>query len=230
MAVVEWALWAKAVGGMSIRHVIWDFNGTLIDDVDCCVATLNTLLAERALPAISRAEYLARFAFPVRDFYLALGFDFEREDFDQIAAVYNTRYHARIDQAAAHDGAHDALLAIQRRAIAQSVVSASESTLLRTLLLRFGLHEYMTHVRGLDHQRAHSKLEIGLALQRELALAPHEILLVGDTLHDFELARALGCNCLLYARGHQTRERLLDSGAPLVESLAEVAVFVGATP
>jgi phosphoglycolate phosphatase len=213
---------------MTIRHVIWDFNGTLIDDVDCCVATLNTLLAERELPALSRDQYLARFAFPVRDFYIGLGFDLEREDFDQLAAVYNARYHASIDQAVAHAGAHDALLSIQRRSIAQSVVSASESKLLRTLLERFGLHAFMTHVRGLDHQRAHSKLEIGLVLQRELALAPDEILLVGDTLHDHELALALGCQCLLYARGHQTRDRLLASGARLCESLAEVAVFVGA--
>jgi phosphoglycolate phosphatase len=211
---------------MSIRHVIWDFNGTLIDDVDCCVATLNTLLDERGLPALSRADYLGRFSFPVYDFYLGLGFDLAREDFDQLAAVYNARYHARIDQAAAHAGVHAALSELQSRAIAQSVVSASESTLLHALLARFGLRAFMTHVRGLDHQRAHSKLDIGLGLQRELDLAPDEILLVGDTLHDHELASALGCRCLLYARGHQTRERLMACGAPLVDSLAEVVEFV----
>jgi phosphoglycolate phosphatase len=223
---------------MSIRHVIWDFNGTLLDDVECCVGTLNTLLAERSLPPISRADYLARFGFPVRDFYLDLGFDFEREAFDQVSATYIARYNARLHAAAPHEGAHDVLAALRARAIAQSVVSAMESTLLRALLARFGLAEYMTHVRGLDHLNASSKIEIGLALQRELCAAPSELVLVGDTLHDLELAAALGCHCLLYARGHQARERL-ESGlgrersgsrARLIESLAEVAEFIGAAP
>ena len=65
----------------AIRHVIWDFNGTLIDDVDCCVDTLNTLLASE-LTADLACQYLATFGFPVRAFYVELGFDFEREDFD----------------------------------------------------------------------------------------------------------------------------------------------------
>jgi phosphoglycolate phosphatase len=213
---------------MSIRHVIWDFNGTLLDDVDCCVATLNTLLAERALPPISRAQYLAGFGFPVRDFYLALGFDFEREAFDAVSASFIARYSAGLHEAAAHDGAHAALASLRQRALPQSVVSAMELTLLRALLARFGLAEYMAHVRGLDHLNATSKIDIGVALLRELRLEPHEVVLVGDTLHDRELAEAIGCHCLLFARGHQARDRLASSGVTLIESLAEVAPFIDA--
>lgn len=213
---------------MSIRHVIWDFNGTLLDDVDCCVATLNTLLAERALPAISRGRYLENFGFPVRDFYIALGFDFEREAFDAVSASFIARYSARLHEAVAHDGAHAALDALRQRALPQSVVSAMELTLLRELLARFGLAEYMANVRGLDHLNATSKIDIGLALLRELRLAPHEVVLVGDTLHDRELAEAIGCHCLLFARGHQARERLAGAGVTLIESLSEVAPFIDA--
>lgn len=219
---------------MSIRHVIWDFNGTLLDDVDCCVDTLNTLLAERALPPITRGEYLQRFGFPVRDFYLDLGFDFEREEFDRVSATYIERYGTRLHAAAPQAGAHAVLTALRERAIAQSVVSAMESTLLRSLLSRFGLAEYMTHVRGLDDLNAGSKIDIGVALHRELRLAPDEIVLVGDTLHDCELAAAIGCHCLLFARGHQTRARLAarlgaaGAGERLIDSLAEVARFIDA--
>jgi phosphoglycolate phosphatase len=203
----------------AIRHVIWDFNGTLLDDVDCCVATLNTLLGERALPAITRAEYQLRFGFPVRDFYVDLGFDFAREQFERVSQVFIARYCAALDGAVPAVGAHDLLGELQRRAIGQSVVSAMERALLAELLERFGLHGYMTHVRGLDHLGASSKIELGLTLQRELRLAPEQLLLVGDTLHDLELARALGCRCLLYAGGHQTRSRLEGSGAQLIDSL-----------
>jgi phosphoglycolate phosphatase len=226
---------------MSIRHVIWDFNGTLLDDVDCCIGTLNTMLAERALAPISRARYLAGFGFPVRNFYLELGFDFERERFDDVSASFMARYGGRLHEAAAHAGAHAALASLRERAVPQSVVSAMQLTLLRELLLRFGLSEYMTHVRGLDHLNATSKIDIGLALLHELRVAPSEVVLVGDTLHDLELAQAIGCHCMLFARGHQARERLAlqvlpridgdvapSASVTLIESLAEVAPFIDA--
>ena len=212
-----------------IRHVIWDFNGTLLDDVDCCVATLNTLLAERALPAVTRMQYLERFGFPVRDFYVDLGFDFAREDFDRVSELFIARYSASLLGAGPVAGALVALAELQRRAIAQSVVSAMEHRLLAELLARFGLHGFMTHVRGLNDLGASSKIELGLALSRELDLAPEQLLLVGDTLHDFELARALGCRCVLYAGGHQTRARLARCGAQVIDSLdALLAVVDGA--
>jgi phosphoglycolate phosphatase len=210
----------------AIRHVIWDFNGTLLDDVDCCVATLNTMLIERAMQAISREEYLQRFGFPVRDFYVELGFDFEREDFDQVSATYIERYVAVVARAMPHARAHDALAAVARLDVAQSVVSAMEGKLLATLLERFELAPYMANVRGLDHLGASSKIELGLALQRDLGLRPEQVLLVGDTLHDYEMARAMGCRCLLYARGHQARERLEDSSAELIDSLGAVVDYL----
>jgi phosphoglycolate phosphatase len=141
--------------------------------------------------------------------------------------VFIARYMAMLAQAMPVARARGALLELQRRGIGQSVVSAMEQRLLGQVLERFGLHVYMTHVRGLDHLDASSKVELGLALQRELGLAPHEILLVGDTLHDFEVASAIGCRCLLYARGHQTRARLEQCGAPLIDSLDVVLDHVG---
>ena len=76
----------------SIRHVIWDFNGTLLDDLSCCLGALSTLLEERALPPITTERYREEFGFPVRDFYVGLGFDFEREDFDAVSRTFIARY------------------------------------------------------------------------------------------------------------------------------------------
>lgn len=207
----------------AIRHVVWDFNGTLLDDVDICVATLNTMLAERALPALSRPQYLESFGFPVYDFYLALGFDFEREDFTTVSHTYITRYEARVGEAVPHDEAKAAIAAVRRRGVTQAVLSAMEHSLLERLLARFELRAAMAEVRGLPDHGASSKVELGRVLQRELGANADEILLVGDTLHDAEVARALGCRCLLYTRGHQERSRLLAAGLPLCDSLADVA-------
>jgi phosphoglycolate phosphatase len=107
-----------------------------------------------------------------------------------------------------------------------------EFNLLSTMLREHDLHAFMRHVRGLDHLHATSKVALGVELMRTLGgssqTKPSETLFVGDTLHDHETATAMGCHCLLVAHGHQTRERLLGTGARVIDSLSGVVDFVHA--
>lgn len=216
----------------TIRHVIWDFNGTLLDDVSCCVDVLSTLLAERALPPITTERYREEFGFPVRDFYVGLGFDLEREDFDRVSRTFIDRYLERITDARAFAGAHDVLRLVAERALEQSVLSAMEHSMLGDLLMRYELHQPMRHVRGLSDLRAGSKVDVGRALLAELDLPAEAVVVIGDTLHDFETASALGCRAVLVAQGHQTRARLeretreLPVRPFIVDSLTEVATWL----
>ena len=67
---------------MKYDHVIWDFNGTVLDDMQVGIDSVNEMLAARGLPTLSGVtEYRAAFDFPVEDYYRRLGFDFDREDF-----------------------------------------------------------------------------------------------------------------------------------------------------
>ena len=50
--------------------------------------------------------------------------------------------------------------------------------------------------------------------------------MIGDSLHDAEVARALGTRCILVARGHQSRETLLEAGVPVADSLRQAADWV----
>jgi phosphoglycolate phosphatase len=210
----------------AIRHVIWDFNGTLLDDVDACVETVNTILAEHARPALTREDYLARFGFPVRAFYAELGLDLDAAGFEALSRTYIERYLTRLDGVWPRPDALGAMVALADRGVGQSVLSAMESRLLEDLLGRMKLRHHVAHVRGLDDFHAGSKTALGVGLARELGLAPESLLLVGDTLHDFEVAREIGCACVLYARGHQAPHRLRASGAPVVESLVDVIEHV----
>lgn len=193
---------------VEIRHVIWDFNGTLLDDLSCCLDALGTLLEERGLPALTVDRYREHFGFPVRDFYVELGFDLEREDFDAVSRTFIDRYLERLTGARAHHGAHDALRFVAERAIPQSVLSAMEHTMLLDLLARYDLREPMHHVRGLSDLRASSKVDLGRALLAEIDEAPQSVVVIGDTLHDHETAAALGCRSVLVTQGHQTRARI----------------------
>lgn len=205
-----------------IRHVIWDFNGTLLDDVDHCVETLNSVLEDHAIAPVSRGAYRERFRFPVQAFYTDLGLALDEEDFEALSITYIERYERGVGKLAPPRDAIEVMMAVARRGIGQSVLSAMEQALLDRMLRALGLRDYLQAVRGLDHFRATSKVELGAALVAELGVPAGEMLLVGDTLHDHETARAIGCRCILYAHGHQTPERLRATGAEVVESLSEV--------
>jgi phosphoglycolate phosphatase len=219
----------------AIRHVIWDFNGTLLDDVACCIGALSTLLAERSLPPITTERYREEFGFPVRDFYVGLGFDLEREDFDALSRTFIDRYMARLVEASAYQGAHDALRFVARRSLRQSVLSAMEHTMLGDLLMRYDLHDAMQHVRGLSDLRASSKVDLGRALLGDIGEPAEAVVLIGDTLHDFETATAIGCRSILVAHGHQSRARLeretkrhaaIGAQPVIVESLSDVVTWI----
>ncbi len=60
-----------------VKQLIWDWNGTLLDDVRMCVNVMNVLLDKYALPELTCEKYKQVFDFPVKDYYANLGFDFE---------------------------------------------------------------------------------------------------------------------------------------------------------
>ena len=57
-------------------HVLWDFNGTVYDDMEACLRSVNEMLSERGLPVLSAEAYREVFDFPVKDYYAKIGFDF----------------------------------------------------------------------------------------------------------------------------------------------------------
>ena len=77
-----------------MHAVIWDWNGTLLDDVDACVQAINLLLEPRGLAPMTRARYHREFTFPVRRYYDTMGFDFSAETFDDVAVEYHQAYES----------------------------------------------------------------------------------------------------------------------------------------
>jgi phosphoglycolate phosphatase len=205
------------------RHVIWDWNGTLLNDVWLGVEVMNLLLTRRGMPRITQHEYRERFDFPVADYYRGLGFDFTVEPFEKVAIEFIEEYERRRFECRLRDDALPALEAIRRFGIGQSLLSATQKESLREYVEHYGIADYFVDLVGLDDHFAHSKLENGKRWTRELGHDPSAILLIGDTRHDHEAASAMGVDCVLFTGGHQTRERLEPCGVPLFDSLGAIA-------
>lgn len=205
-------------------HIMWDFNGTLINDVAMCVDVLNMILVKYNVPTTSVEQYIEDFAHPVRDYYEGLGIDFSTCDFDEIAIMFNSEYDQRRSQCHLQPYAVDALKYFKKAGLGQSVLSAYQQHRLIKALDAFQLSGYFTEVAGLDDHYAHSKVERGQKLLDILNSDPSEILLIGDTEHDHEVAKELRIDCVLIARGHNHRSKLMDCDVPVYVSLEELIV------
>ena len=69
------------------EHIIWDWNGTIMDDLEFCVGLINDILLSENKPKLSNEEYQSIFTFPVIEYYKLAGLDTSEENFKFFAAA-----------------------------------------------------------------------------------------------------------------------------------------------
>ncbi|MFQ3229261.1 HAD family hydrolase [Reinekea sp.] len=192
----------------NVRHIIWDFNGTLLDDVDLCVTTMNTLLIEYELPKLDVNRYKDIFQFPVKEYYRTLGFNFEADPFEKLAVEYLSIYNQEVTKCQLYQGVIEALTLNRTLGIKQYILSAFEHDELINVLHKLDIIDFFDDVAGLDNQHAASKTAQGHRLMQRHQLSTDGTVMIGDTHHDLEVANELNIDCLLIDHGHQSRRRL----------------------
>ncbi len=202
-------------------YIIWDWNGTLLDDVDAAVSALNHMLADRHLPLTTREFYRAHFGFPARAFYEQLHMDPD-DDWDRICIDFH-RYIAEAPQSI-RTTTPSALALARDLGLGQSILSALREDILRRNISLAGIAQFFDEIYGVDNLDGASKLarghELVAALRSNGKLPPSRPLyFIGDTLHDAEVATAMGASAVLVDGGHQTAERLASSGLFVAASL-----------
>ena len=206
-------------------YCIWDFNGTVLDDVELGIYSINLLMANNGIDLeLDKEKYRARFGFPIIDYYKELGFDFEKKPYDVLAKEWVDIYMGNLPKAKLFPDLIKALEFFKNNGVKQSILSASEKSMLKEQVADLGVSSYFEEIMGIDNIYADSKLSIA---RRWFEEHPGEkVLFVGDTTHDIETARALGADCCIVCAGHQCKERfsrydvkVFDSLTVLVESL-----------
>lgn len=215
------------MGTSYYSHILWDWNGTLLDDRDLALSIVNDMLGKRGLAPISMATYLTLFDHPVMDFYRAIGLGPEVTPVAQVAAEFQSGYTAGYRNCQLQPGAEQMLWGLRKLGVKQSVLSASQRHTLRRLVTHFGAAAHFQSLLGLDDHLAHSKIELAETWLAKQPFLPERVLLIGDTTHDFDTAKAIGCDCLLVARGHQSRGKLAECGVPVIDDLRKLADSCG---
>lgn len=184
------------------------------------------MLGARGKPVITLEDYRNHFGFPVRDYYARVGFDFALETFEAPATEWFEAYNRRRYECRLRDGARETLSALRSAGISQSVLSAYPWKHLVEVMDHYLLSEFFSELSGLDDHYAKGKTESGIRLMERLKADPDSTLLIGDTIHDFETAHAMGIGCILIEHGHQTRERLLGCKVPVFKDFAGLLTYI----
>lgn len=214
----------KYGNGMDIvkfSHIVWDFNGTLLDDVETGIKSANVLLGRRGLEKIESVEdYRKAFCFPITQYYSNIGLDLVRESFDDLANEWMEQYLYFSRDAKLYDGVDRMLEYVKSLGIPQIILSATEKTMLLSQLDEYGISGYFDEVVGRDDIRASSKEAVAREWARRTE--PAAPLMIGDTVHDFDVSRAINAKCLLNARGHQSVAALKICGVPVFDGVGSL--------
>ena len=204
------------------RHVVWDWNGTLMDDLDACLGSLNHLLDMHGRPPMDAESYKAIFEFPVIRVYAALGFPTDDFSFKMGSVAFMAHYEANRHACPLHPGTRETLSALRDAGLGQSVLSAYRHDLLEKIIGEYALSDFFHTLSGNGDIEAHGKAGRARAHRESLALRAEDVLYIGDTLHDAETAEAMGADCILVAHGHQPRAKLVASGCRVAENFDEL--------
>lgn len=211
---------------MNVLKIVWDWNGTLLDDVQLCLSCINNTLAFADLPPLSGLDrYREIFGFPIQDYYVRAGFDFSKIPWPVLARTYMDDYMNRWRECSLYPDVLQALDEVKSRGGDNIILSASRLDYLKEQVASFPLEKCIDALYGIGDIYAHSKLE----LAREFlstCMEEDEIWCIGDTLHDAEIAREIHASCILICRGHQSRERLEAAGVPLAENCMEAVRLI----
>ncbi len=209
-----------------INLIVWDWNGTIIDDVALCVDIINRLLEEHGLQRIGLKTYRRLFRFPVREYYKSLGFDFDKVSFDVVGQEFINRYNQNLDKITLQPGARELLEALKKADKTQVLISARKQSQLLEDVERFGLSGYFDRIIGLDDDLARGKEHLVREFFQNTQTDPEAALFIGDTEHDCRIAKSLGAHYFMVSNGHNSADRLMMCTQFVYANLDSLADFL----
>jgi len=211
---------------MKYQHIVWDWNGTLVDDAELCVVILNQILNDYGKMPVDRAFYLDNFSFPVCEYYKSLGLPSCGPEYQEISQRFIEEYRKKHHICKLQKSSVKMLSYIKGCGISQSVLSAGNIADVLDFVEYHKLSDFFTIISGVYHTNATGKSDVAHKHLNQIQACTSDILLIGDTLHDFEIATDLKVDCVLYSKGHNSKNRLLEASNSVINDLEELVGLI----
>ena len=205
-----------------MRHVVWDWNGTLLDDLEVVVESVNVAISVLDGPEVTVTSYRDHYTRPVKVFYEGLlGRPITEEEWHLLNNTYHEAYYGSVHRAPLARDALAALDVVEENGHEQSLLSMTPQHRLETIVGRRGLAERLHPVTGLPAQTGGLKTEhMEFHLEKQ-GLSGRQVVVIGDTPDDVVAADAVGAPAILYDGGSHHRPHLDEVGVPVAGSLLE---------
>lgn len=205
-----------------IKNIFFDFNGTIIDDVDLCLDLLNQILIKQNKKILNKDEYKHVFKFPIKQYYLDAGVDFNNESYEELSNWFINEYQPKSFYCGLYPDSIKTFDYLRKKGYHLFILSASEVNNLKEQTNVYGITKYFDAILGIDNIFAASKVDIAKDYIKNNNLNPNETIFIGDTLHDVLVAKSINATPLLVDCGHQSRDILESANVKILHSIADL--------
>lgn len=205
--------------------VVWDWNGTIVDDVNASLMSVNDMLIKRNMPIITIEQYHSYLDTPISKFYEHL-FDLNQITFDVIQKEFNSGYAKHIKENPLNDGSLEIMQLLKEKNINQVIVSSSHQDIVEEGAKRLGVTKYISYISGSSDNFVGSKVQRAKNVINKFTDDYSRVVVIGDTLHDCQLANEIGSDCILLSTGHQSKADLVSTGKPVIDSLKQLIKYL----
>ncbi|MDJ0379543.1 HAD family hydrolase [Streptomyces sp. G-G2] len=215
----------SAVSGALGAHIVWDWNGTLLHDIDAVMAATNASFAELGFAPLTLERYRELYVVPVPNFYARLMGRLPTDDeWLLMDATFHRHYWARAEHAGLAEGARELLDGWRTAGLTQSLLSLAPHEKLVPLVRRHGIDGHFLRVDGRvgpSHTSKAGHLVRHMAALEETGVTAARTVLIGDAVDDALAAAHVGARAVLYTGGSHSRRSLESAGVPVVDTLAD---------
>ncbi len=205
--------------------VIFDWNGTLIDDAWLSVKAMNRMLKKRGMDPITVDYYTEIFEFPVINYYKTLNLDVENE-WEEISKEFVDYYLEDISEIKLFEDVKIFVHYLKDNQIERGILSAMKHEWLNGHVKKLGIDHFFSFIQGIEDHYGEGKSHLAKKIKEKLSADPHKVLFIGDTVHDLEVSQKAGFKTILVPRGHNSVKRLKKTGTTVLNSFKEIISFI----
>jgi len=210
------------------RHIVWDWNGTLLDDLHVVIEAVNRSMGLLGIDPIDEDGYRDHFTRPVRSFYDSLlGRLVSDLEWDRLNQGFHDHYYTLVPAARLAPDATEALRVVEEGGWRQSLLSMSPQPYLEWMVAAIGIEDFFEVIDGLSGPTGGTKAEHLKAHLAKLAVDPSGAVVIGDTPDDASAARHVGAAVVLYDGGSHHLPALEEVGVPIAHTLLEAVDLAG---
>lgn len=210
-----------------INNIIFDFNGTILNDAYLCYKIELEMVLALKLKPFSFKFYKDNFVHPIDLYYEKIGLDKSLYDYSKLNKEFFTQYSKRNEkEASLFKGVKKTLKTLKENNFNLYIISATNKNLLKTQLARLNILKYFNDVIGSDDINSKGKIEYGLEFINKYKLNKNNSILIGDTLHDYEVSNIFKIDVILFSKGHNSKKVLSVTNKKIFDNYKDIREYL----